>query len=124
MDESIRKNVDHPSHYNKPGKKECIEEMRERFGDLAVYWFCKLNAFKYNYRDGDKEGNSAEQDAAKARWYDNYGDGLIGRMTVTDIGQALAPWESQLRLIPSSLERTLGVSDYPYSENHRSERGE
>ena len=104
MDESIKKNVDHPSHYNKPGKKECIEEMRERFGDLAVYWFCKLNAFKYNYRDGDKEGNSAEQDAAKAEWYDNYGDGLVGSMKATDIGRALAPWDEQLRLIQKSIE--------------------
>jgi len=99
MDESIKKNVDHPSHYNKPGKKECIEEMREQFGDLAVYWFCKLNAFKYNYRDGDKEGNSAEQDAAKADWYDNYGDNLTDTMTATDVGKALAPWEGQLRRI-------------------------
>ena len=104
MDESIKKNVDHPSHYNKPGKKECIEEMRERFGDLAVYWFCKLNAFKYNYRDGSKEGNSAEQDAAKADWYDNYGDGLIGGMKATDIGMALAPWDEQLHLIQKSIE--------------------
>lgn len=108
MDESIRKNVDHPSHYNKPGKKECIEEMRERFGDLAVYWFCKLNAFKYNYRDGDKEGNSAEQDAAKADWYDNYGDGLVGGMTAVDIGRALSPWDSQLRLIQKVIESSEG----------------
>ena len=123
MEDVIKKNVDHPSHYNQEGRKECIVEMREKFGDLAVYWFCKLNAFKYNYRGGDKEGNSAEQDAAKAKWYDSYGDGLIGSMKVTDIGQALAPWEGQLRLIPSSLERTLGASGSPYSENHRSERG-
>lgn len=99
MDESIKKNVDHPTHYNQPGKKECIEEMRDQFGDLAVYWFCKLNAFKYNYRGGVKEGNSAEQDAAKAEWYDNYGESLADRMTSTDIGKALAPWEGQLRRI-------------------------
>ena len=104
MDESIRKNVDHPSHYNKPGKKECIEEMRERFGDLAVYWFCKLNAFKYNYRGGDKDGNSAEQDSAKAEWYEGYGDRLVGSMTVIDIGKALAPWDEQLHQIQKNIE--------------------
>ena len=97
MDESIKKNVDHPSHYNQPGKKECIEEMRDQFGDLAVYWFCKLNAFKYNYRGGSKEGNSAEQDTAKADWYDSYGDKLANTMSATDIGKALTPWEGQLR---------------------------
>ena len=104
MDDTIKKNVDHPSHYNQLGKKECIEEMRERFGDLAVYWFCKLNAFKYNYRGGSKEGNSAEQDAAKADWYGNYGDGLIGGMKATDIGMALAPWDERLHLIQKSIE--------------------
>lgn len=96
MEAEVKRNVDHPAHYNQPGKKECIEEMREQFGDLAVYWFCKLNAFKYNYRSGNKEGNSAEQDAAKAEWYNNYGDCLADTLTSTDIGKALAPWEGQL----------------------------
>lgn len=108
MDESIKKNVDHPAHYNQSGKKECIEEMRDQFGDLAVYWFCKLNAFKYNYRGGSKEGNSAEQDAAKADWYDNYGDNLVGNMTAVDIGKALSPWDSQLRLIQKVIEPSEG----------------
>jgi len=99
MDESIERNINHPAYYNQPGKKECIEEMRDQFGDLAVYWFCKLNAFKYNRRKGFKEGNNAEQDAAKAKWYDSYSDRLTDNMTTTDIGKALAPWEEQLRRI-------------------------
>lgn len=104
MDDTIKKNVDHPSHYNQPGKKECIEEMRELFGDLAVYWFCKLNAFKYNYRSGNKDGNSAEQDTAKADWYHNYGENLIPSMTAADIGMALAPWDELLRRVQKSTE--------------------
>lgn len=104
MDKDIQKNVDHPSHYNQPGKQECIVEMRESFGDLAVYWFCKLNAFKYNYRSGNKEGNSAEQDTAKAIWYNNYGDNLIDDMTATDVCKALAPWDELLRNVQNSTD--------------------
>ena len=104
MDNMIRKNVDHPSHYNQPGKNECIEEMRELFGDLAVYWFCKLSAFKYNYRSGNKEGNSAEQDIAKADWYLVYGENLIPSMTVADVGLALAPWDELLHRVQESIK--------------------
>lgn len=70
-------NVDHPSHYNQEGKKECIVEMREKFGDMATYWFCKLNAYKYRYRNGTKAGNSSEQDEAKAKWYENYARNVL-----------------------------------------------
>lgn len=63
-------NVNHPAHYVKEGRKECIVEMEEKFGPLAVYWFSVLSAYKYRYRDGDKPGNSAEQDEAKAEWFD------------------------------------------------------
>ena len=64
--------VNHPSHYNLPGKKECIEQMREDYGDYTVAVFCLTNAYKYLYRAGAKADNSAEQDIAKARWYWNY----------------------------------------------------
>lgn len=63
--------VNHPAHYQKNGK-ECIEVMEEQFGPKAVYWFCILNAFKYQWRAGAKEGNSYQQDLAKAKWYDEY----------------------------------------------------
>lgn len=65
-------NVDHPSHYNKPGKKECIELMKEKYGGKVTAIFCLTNAFKYLYRAGDKIDNSEEQDIAKARWYVTY----------------------------------------------------
>ena len=31
--------VNHPAHYNIPGRKECIEEMIDRFGVEAVISF-------------------------------------------------------------------------------------
>lgn len=65
-------NVNHPLHYQKEGRKECIVEMRERFGENTVATFCLTNAYKYLYRAGDKDGNSKEQDIAKAKWYFNY----------------------------------------------------
>ena len=66
-----KEKVNHPAHYQKNGK-ECIEVMEEQFGPKAVYWFCILNSFKYKWRAGVKEGNSFEQDQAKAKWYDEY----------------------------------------------------
>lgn len=67
--------VNHPAHYQRGGK-ECIEVMEEEFGPNPVYWFCRLNAFKYNWRAGFKDDNSKEQDLAKAKWYTNYADKL------------------------------------------------
>ena len=65
-------NVDHPSHYQREGRKECIVEMEEKFGRRITAIFCLTNAYKYLYRAGEKEGNSKEQDMAKAKWYFNY----------------------------------------------------
>lgn len=64
--------VNHPQHYNIPGRKECIAQMREDYGELVTAIFCLTNAYKYLYRAGVKEGNSQEQDIAKARWYFSY----------------------------------------------------
>lgn len=64
--------VNHPSHYNIPGKKECIVQMREDYGEYITAIFCLTNAYKYLYRAGIKEGNSKEQDIAKAKWYYSY----------------------------------------------------
>lgn len=62
--------VEHPVHYQ--GKHECIEIMRAMFGDEAVAGFCKCNAFKYRFRAGRKDGETAEKDINKAEWYENY----------------------------------------------------
>lgn len=65
---SMSEQVNHPSHYLKNGR-ECIDVMIEKFGVEAVINFCDCNQFKYEWRAGLKEGNSAETDRAKAAWY-------------------------------------------------------
>ena len=60
--------VNHPKHYQ-GSKYECIEVMRDVFGDDAVKTFCTLNAFKYIWRAGKKNGS---EDLNKAAWYTNY----------------------------------------------------
>ena len=58
--------VNHPSHYNREGAKECIEEMIDIYGPEATAYFCLLNAHKYRYRAADKNG---EEDLRKSDWY-------------------------------------------------------
>ena len=59
--------IEHPSHY--AGEKyECIEVMREVFGDEAVNSFCLCNAFKYLWRC-NKKHDDATTDLKKARYY-------------------------------------------------------
>ena len=59
-------NVEHPSHYNREGAIECIEEMILAFGKekVADFWLC--NAWKYRYRAADKNGI---EDLKKSDWY-------------------------------------------------------
>ena len=59
-------NVNHPSHYNREGSMECIDEMILIFGKNAVMNFCLCNAWKYRYRAADKNG---AEDLAKSDWY-------------------------------------------------------
>ena len=65
--------VNHPSHYNTPGRKECIEEMLDKFGTEKLQAFCELNAYKYRYRHTHKNGR---EDLRKAKWYDTEKDKL------------------------------------------------
>lgn len=76
MDNIVGKGVDHPKHYNTDGRMECIKEMELMFGRCDVATFCKLNAYKYFYRAGEKEGEAKEKDLAKAQWYLDYVAGL------------------------------------------------
>lgn len=64
--------VNHPDHYKKEGRKECIVEMQDRFGSYITIIFDLTNAYKYLYRAGLKENNSIEQEIAKAKWYYNH----------------------------------------------------
>lgn len=63
-------NIDHPAHYQ--GEYECIDLMREIYGDDAVRHFCICNAYKYRFRAGRKDGETAQSDIAKAEWYEAY----------------------------------------------------
>ena len=76
--------VNHPSHYCKAGRKECIVEMEEKYGIPATVGFCLMNAYKYLYRAGDKFGNSALQDESKARWYFDYANKLLEKTDKKD----------------------------------------
>ena len=58
--------ISHPAHYN-AHEYECIDEMETLFGLQDTIAFCKLNAWKYRYRAGNK-GNY-DEDMAKADWY-------------------------------------------------------
>jgi len=73
-------NVDHPNHYNIPGRKECIDEMLEKFGAEKVKAFCELNAYKYRYRHEMKNG---EEDLEKAEWYEKYKTSLEDAVWLT-----------------------------------------
>ena len=76
----MKEQVNHPAHYQKGGR-ECIDVMIEKFGVDAVINFCECNCFKYEWRAGLKDGNSAEQDLAKAEWYRNKAKELHGHNT-------------------------------------------
>ena len=58
--------VNHPSHYNREGAMECIDEMIAVFGIEVVKHFCICNAWKYRYRAADKNGL---EDMQKSDWY-------------------------------------------------------
>lgn len=68
------------SHYNKEGRKECIDEMIDKFGLMNVAVFCMINAYKYEYRMGLKEGNSKELDEYKMNWYNEKAKELIKKV--------------------------------------------
>jgi hypothetical protein len=58
--------VNHPSHYNREGAMETIDEMEVVFGTLATIEFCRLNAWKYRARANAKNG---KEDLEKSDWY-------------------------------------------------------
>ena len=58
--------VNHPSHYNREGAMETIDEMEVLFGAEATFEFCRLNAWKYRARANAKNG---KEDMEKSDWY-------------------------------------------------------
>lgn len=69
-------NVIHPGHYNIPGRKECIEEMLEKFGYEKTEAFCELNSYKYQYRHEQKNG---QEDLGQSCKLSEYVAALSGR---------------------------------------------
>ena len=59
--------VNHPSHYNLPNRKECIDEMIDIYGLKDVAKWCEITAYKYKYRAGHK--GPVVEDMSKATWY-------------------------------------------------------
>lgn len=59
--------VNHPSHYNLPDRKECIDEMIDIYGLKDAAKWCEITAYKYKYRAGHK--GSVVEDMSKAAWY-------------------------------------------------------
>jgi hypothetical protein len=68
--DSMTNKIDHPDHYK--GPYECIDLMREIYGDEAVRYFCICNAYKYRFRAGAKQTEAAQDDIKKAEWYEKY----------------------------------------------------
>lgn len=64
--EENKEMVNHPSHYCQ-GEIECIEAMVSAFGREATAHFCKVNAFKYIWRLGNKDDEA--QEIGKIKWY-------------------------------------------------------
>lgn len=69
--------VNHPSHYCRPGRKECIDEMIDLYGIEATEQWCRMTAYKYHYRMGLKDDPA--QEIGKAEWYERKADELRKR---------------------------------------------
>ena len=94
-------NVEHPSHYQ--GPHECIDIMEALFGAEDVMAFCRCNSFKYRFRAGKKEGVSAEEDIAKAEFYEGYLMSMNGMKVNELMGKAE---EVRLEQLRAKLKRT------------------
>ena len=69
--------VNHPSHYCRPDRKECIDEMIDLYGVEATEQWCRMTAYKYHYRMGLKD--DIAQEVGKAEWYEHKADELRKR---------------------------------------------
>lgn len=92
-----KETVDHPSHYNREGSMECIDEMLLLFGVEETKSFCKLNAWKYRYRAADKNG---AEDLKKSDWYINKYKELCNPTTKTNITITPSPAPVEIPTYP------------------------
>tara|TARA_R100000329_G_scaffold95618_1_gene79462 strand:+ start:585 stop:845 length:261 start_codon:yes stop_codon:yes gene_type:complete len=72
--------VNSPSHYKSDNGIECIDAMVAAFGREAVNTYCEIASFKYHWRAGKKDGNTKDQDLAKATWYTSFARGKDPRV--------------------------------------------
>lgn len=118
-------NVIHPNHYNIPGRKECIEEMVEKFGHEKTEAFCELNSYKYHYRHEMKNG---QEDLDKACNYENMLKSMVENDPRFMIAQRYGS-ESRMRLLIEEMaELTQAICKHfrlrgdepslPYSAKH------
>ena len=74
--ENLREeNVYSPSHYTHATGAECIDIMIQLYGKQRVEEWAEITSFKYQGRNGSKEGNSSEQDKMKSIWYNRFSMG-------------------------------------------------
>lgn len=62
---------DNDTHYLKKGHTECKYEMMKIFGVEQYKSFCLLNAYKYAYRRGAKQGEIISENTRKIKYYIN-----------------------------------------------------
>ena len=58
----MNEQINHPNHYNREDAMECIDELIQVFGKTYVQHFCLCNVWKYRYRAGQKDSESAIKD--------------------------------------------------------------
>lgn len=84
---SEKEQVNHPEHYNIPGRKECWDEFIDKYGPECTFVWCLMTAQKYLYRKGLKDNNPEEQDLNKAQAYFNKATKILyeynGRMELS-----------------------------------------
>lgn len=85
---NMEEQVNHPAHYLKDGK-ECIDCMEQELGIVTAIGFCLGNAYKYEWRAGLKQGNSAEQDLSKAEWYKKKAKELLVKVHMPEYNQTI-----------------------------------
>lgn len=62
--------VNHPSHYNLPNRKECIDEMIDIYGLKDVAKWCEITSYKCKYRARHASSfTNFVQDMHEATWY-------------------------------------------------------
>ena len=102
-------NVIHPGHYNIPGRKECIEEMVEKFGHEKTEAFCELNSYKYHYRHELKNG---QEDLDKACNYENMLKSMVESDPRFMIADHYGTTIQMHQLIEEMAELTQAISKY------------